>query len=131
MPSTKARILCVDDNGDTSLLLGVMLTRAGYEVAAAASVAETLALAGPEAFDLYLLDHRLPDGTGVELCGRLRELAPQTPVVFFSGAEAESERRSGLEAGARAYLLKPNDLDKVVATVGRFVGGAGGEGVLR
>lgn len=109
------------------MLLGVMLTRAGYEVAAAASVAETLTLARSEVFDLYLLDQTLPDGTGVELCDRLRELAPQTPVVFFSGSEMESERRRGMDAGARAYLIKPNDLDKVVATVGRFVGVAGGE----
>ena len=125
MSSPKPRILCVDDNEDTSYLLGLMLSHAGYEVAAASSVSETLTLAGSEVFDLYLLDQGLPDGTGVELCGRLRELAPQTPVVFFSGSEMESVRRRGLEAGALAYLIKPNDLDKVVAMVAQFVGRAG------
>ena len=125
MSFPKPRILCVDDNEDTSMMLGLMLTRAGYEVASAYNVAETLTLARAEDFDLYLLDHRLPDGTGMELCHQLRELAPQTPIVFFSGSAMESERQRGLEAGAQACLIKPNDLVKLVATVGQFVGGAG------
>lgn len=125
MPSPKPRILYVDDHEDTSALLGTMLTRAGYEVAAACSIAATLTLTRAESFDLYLLDHRLPDGTGVELCRQLKELAPQTPVVFFSGSAMPSERQRGMEAGACAYLIKPNDLDKLVAKVGKLVSGAG------
>ena len=106
-------------------MISTMLERAGYEVASASGVAETLERAGAEAFDLYLLDQRLPDGTGVELCRRLTELTPRTPVVFFSGSAMEEERRRGLEAGARAYLVKPNDLDKLVAAVGGLVAGGG------
>jgi DNA-binding response OmpR family regulator len=121
MLSPKPRILCVEDNEDTSVLLDMLLTHDGYEVESARNLADTLKLASSSVFDLYLLDHRLPDGTGVELCRRLREIAPQTPVVFFSGSALPAERQRGLDAGARAYLVKPDDLNRLVATVGEFI----------
>jgi DNA-binding response OmpR family regulator len=121
MSSPKPRILCVEDNEDVSVLLDMLLTHDGYEVESARNLADTLKLANSSAFDLYLLDHRLPDGTGAELCRRLREIAPQTPVVFFSGSALPAERQRGLDAGARAYLVKPDDLNKLVATVGEFI----------
>ena len=76
MEHTKARILHVDDHQDTRLMMAALLQDRGYGVLTAGNVGEALELAKEIAFDLYILDVRLPDGTGVELCQKLRELRP-------------------------------------------------------
>jgi DNA-binding response OmpR family regulator len=119
--NTKRRILCVDDDPDTCWMLSLMLGNAGYEVKSASGITEGLKLAKSERFDLYLLDRTFADGTGVELCRRIREFDPQTPVVFFSGLAYESDRQLGLEAGAQEYLIKPDDLIRLIDTVQRLL----------
>ena len=59
-------------------------------------------------YDLYVLDKRLPDGTGVELCERLNLLAPGVPCIFYTGDAYEIHRREAMAAGAAAYVAKPN-----------------------
>ena len=132
MPSPGRRILCVDDDHDTCELIAALLGRAGFEVRRASTAAEGLSLARSETFDLYLLDQGLPGWTGSELCRRIREFDTATPVVFFSGFAHESDRRRAFDAGALEYLVKPNDVGKLVETVTRLTGGegtAGGTGV--
>jgi DNA-binding response OmpR family regulator len=73
-----------------------------------------------ERFDLYLLDSNLPDLDGFELCRRMRDLDPDTPILFFSGAAYDDDRRKGIEAGANAYVIKP-DLGALIGSIKRFV----------
>ncbi len=108
-------------------MLRILLGRAGYEVGAASGVAEGLRLAEDGRFDLYILDNSLADGTGLELCRRIREFDSATPILFFSGLAYESDRRLGLDAGAQGYLVKPGGLDKLVETVTRLIGDDGVE----
>lgn len=122
MQPTKQRILCVEDNEDTCLMLSFLLGQAGYEVRQADSFAEGLRLTKSERFDLYILDNRFADGTGLELCGRIRELHPATPIIFLSGLAHESDRQRGLKAGAQAYLIKPDGISKLVETIRRLAG---------
>jgi len=100
------RVLCVDDD-DTCELLSTILKFSDIEVVSAYTVADTWRLAQTEPFDLYLLETRLPDGDGFELCRRLHEFAPRTPIVFYSAEAYETDRQKGLAAGAAAYLTKP------------------------
>jgi DNA-binding response OmpR family regulator len=67
-------------------------------------------------FDLYLLDTRFPKGNGLELCQKLKELDSQIPIVFYSGEGYETNKAKGLDAGAKAYLVKPN-LDAIAPTI--------------
>jgi len=83
-----------------------------------------LALASGEGFDLYILDNRLPDSTGVGLLVSLREFDPHTPVLFYSGDGLEDDRRKALDAGAVAYLIKPTDPRELADTVFRIIGDA-------
>lgn len=122
MQPTKRRILCVDDDDDTCFMLSALLGQAGYEVLTASGVAEGLRLARGGRFDLYILDNRFTDGTGLDLCRQIREFDDTTPILFFSGLAQESDRQRGLGAGAQGYLIKPNDLDKLVETVARLIG---------
>ena len=120
MSGIKRRILCVDDNEDNSSMLTVLLGFSSYDAVAAGSVEEALQLAKRERFDLYILDKRFPDGTGFALCQEIRQLHPDTPVIFYSGDAFSSDRLEGLSAGAQDYVAKP-DIDKLLETVNHFL----------
>lgn len=107
MTPTRCRVLCVDDNEDTSFMLRTLLGATGYEVETAAGVAEALERARDESFDLFVIDNRYPDGTGAELCRALRQARPATGVIFYTGAAYAADRQQGLAAGADAYIVKP------------------------
>ena len=92
----------------------------GIEVEAVATATQALSLIQKEYFDLYLLDARLPDLDGFELCRRLRDGYPRAPILFFSSAADEIDRKRGIEAGANAYAIKPN-VDELFGSIARFV----------
>jgi CheY-like chemotaxis protein len=116
MRPTKCRILYVDDHEDTSYMLTHLLGQSDYEVVTASSMSEALDLIGSEKFDLYVLDKRLPDGSGLDLCRKLNKTTPDVPVIFYTGDAYALHREEGLCAGAEAYVAKPN-IDELVATV--------------
>ena len=67
-----------------------------------------LALARSQDFDLYVLDSWLPDGSGLDLCRRIREFDKVTPILFYSAAAYESDKDLAIGSGAQAYLIKPS-----------------------
>ena len=99
-----------------TILLGLSL----IEAKAVGTAAQALSLMQTESFDLCLLDSRLPDLDGFELCRRMRALNSHTPILFFSGDAYESDKTKGLAAGANAYLTKP-DLAGLIGTITQFV----------
>jgi CheY-like chemotaxis protein len=111
----KPRILFVDDHEDTRIIVSTLLAMDGYEVTAAESVADGLKKAMSQTFDLYLLDSRFADGSGKELCEKLREFDQITPIVFYTG---EHPKRLQEETGcdAQGYVMKPyfDALPKVI-----------------
>jgi DNA-binding response OmpR family regulator len=103
------KILIAEDEPDIRELVTFMLRFSGYEVVAAANGEDAVLTAGRELPDLVLLDVRMPRMTGYDAC-RLIRANPDlrnVPVVFLSAKGQESEVRSGMEAGAEEYLLKP------------------------
>jgi len=123
MRPTKCRILCVDDHEDTSFMLSQLLGRSNYEVVTAATMDEALRLITSEGFDLYVLDKRLPDGSGLDLCRKLNAITPGVPVIFYSGDAYQLHRQEGLSAGAQAYVPKP-EINKLIEAVERCLAGS-------
>jgi DNA-binding NtrC family response regulator len=107
-PESKCRVLCVDDHRDTCEMLQMILSEEDYDVTLAATVREARDLAVSQEFDLYVLDKRLPDGTGVDLCTILNELTPGIPCIFYTGDAYEIHRQEAMAAGASAYIPKPH-----------------------
>jgi CheY-like chemotaxis protein len=101
------RILSVDDHEDTLLMLQAMLGSRGCRVTGASSVSEGLKRAEAGEFDLYLLDFKFPDGTGKELCERIREFDRETPILFFSGSHPALQQEA-LSCGAQGFIMKPD-----------------------
>ena len=116
MANPKCRILCVDDHQDTSEMLQLLLSQEDYEVVTALSMEEALELSKRESFDLYVLDKRLPDGTGLDLCQQLNKLTPGIPCIFYTGDAYEIHRQEALQAGADAFVAKP-DIDALIDAV--------------
>src|SRR5204862_111339 len=79
-----------------------------FEGQIAQSMEETLTKAHTESFDLYVLDKRLPDGSGTDLCRMLNAGTPGVPCIFYSGDTYELHRQEAFAAGARAYVSKPD-----------------------
>lgn len=119
----RKRILYIEDHDDTRHMLAVLLGYSGYEVATAATVAEGLRLAMLERFDLYVLDSILKDGTGVDLCRKLRAFHPDTPIIFYSSLAYAKDVEAGLAAGAQHYLIKPNGLYTIERTIAALLVG--------
>lgn len=113
-------VLYAEDNEDSGFMLSTLLGFSDINVLRASSSKEAFQLAQSKHFDLYLLDTRFSDGSGFELCRQLNEFYPQTPIVFYSGEAYESDKQKGMNAGAQAYLTKPNT-DAVVPTIFKLV----------
>ena len=120
MADSKCRVLCVDDHHDTSEMLELLLSKEDYEVETAATMEEACRLAVEKQFDLYVLDRRLPDATGLQLCQRLQEMTPGVPCIFYSGDAYELHRREAFAAGASAYVAKP-DIDGLIDAVQKLL----------
>ena len=121
MPSNPLpRVLCVDDDEDSRVMLITLLRHELIEAKAVGTAAQALSSIQTERFDLYLLDASLPDLDGFELCRRMRDFDPDTPILFFSGAAYEADKKRGIEAGANAYVIKPN-LDGLLGSIKQFV----------
>ena len=121
MPSNaRLRALCVDESEDCRDMLSTALRFWRIEARAVATAKEALSLIQTERFDLYLLDARLPDLDGFELCRRMRDFDPHTPILFFSGAPFEADKKRGIAAGANDYVTKPN-MDVLLRTIPYYV----------
>ena len=101
--------------------MAALLQDRGYGVLTAGSVGEALELAKDISFDLYILDVRLPDGTGVELCRKLRAMRPGIPIMYYSayGDPVEIDRSLGICGDA--YLKKPVCIADIEDTVARLL----------
>lgn len=119
----RRRVLCAEPHEDTCGLIAVLLERQGHEVVSAKTISECVEIIGRMGFDLYMLDDDYIDGTSLELCKRLREMTPETPILFFSSQAFARDRERAIEAGAHSYLIKPDDLFEIVQTVNSILSG--------
>jgi two-component system, OmpR family, response regulator len=118
--NNRPRVLCVDDDEDFRKMLSTLLKFLRIEAKAVATAAQALWLIEAERFDLYLLEAFLPDLDGFELCRQMRAADPHTPILFFSGAAYTADKQKGVEAGANAYLVKP-DVDGLVERIAQLI----------
>ncbi len=118
-----AKILIAEDERDIRDLVSFTLRFAGHEVEAVGNGEEAVEAARQEKPDLILMDVRMPRMTGYEACEKMKadpEL-DKIPVVFLSAKGQESEIRTGLEAGAAEYLLKPFAPAELTERVGELL----------
>jgi two-component system response regulator MprA len=109
------RVLVADDEGAVRQALRRALVLEGYDVELATNGQEALETVSSGRADLVVLDVLMPEVDGLEVCRRLRQAGDRTPVLMLTARDAVSDRVEGLEAGADDYLVKPFDLDELIA----------------
>ena len=120
MSEPKCRILYVDDHEDSAEMFRLLVSSPDFDVQTAQTVAEAVELAKSRSFDLYVLDKRLPDGSGMDLCIMLNALTPGVPCIFYTGDAYEIHRQQAIVAGATAYVPKP-DVEALIDTVHKIL----------
>ena len=120
-PSRRSRVLVVDDHTETTELLRILLSRRGFDVTTAHSVATAVAAIEAAPVDVLVSDVNLPDGDGCDLLHRLREARP-LPAIALSGLDRDIDRRRGIAAGFDEYLGKPVGIDELVGALWRVSG---------
>jgi DNA-binding response OmpR family regulator len=111
-----SRILVVDDDTTLAEVVARYLQREGFVVETVADGRTALDRALAEPPDLVVLDLMLPGLDGLEVCRRLRALAP-VPIVILTARGQESDRIIGLDLGADDYVAKPFSTKELVARV--------------
>jgi two-component system OmpR family response regulator/two-component system response regulator MprA len=111
------RLLLVEDERHVASFVRQGLEEEGYAVEWAATAREGERRALTEPFDLVLLDVRLPDGSGVDVCKAVRQHDPALPVLMLTALDAVEDRVAGLRAGADDYLPKPFAFAELVARI--------------
>lgn len=123
---TKPRILVVEDEVGIGRLLTAYLESVGFEVHHETHGEPALLYAAEHRPDLVILDLRLPDLHGYEVCQELRRLydAWALPIMILSSLDANSDKIRGYAYGANAYLTKPFEPPELLPTVTRLLGQA-------
>lgn len=121
------RILLVEDEEVIRALCLRLLAGSGFEIATAGTVAEAVEEMRRTPCDLLITDLRLPDGDGVEVITRLREMRGGLKVLVITGSPTPESRLSRVEKmDILGYVAKPFEVDVFVEAVKKAMGGPGG-----
>ncbi len=110
-------LLLVEDDPAIARSLREGLEREGYRVTHAATGAAGLAVAQEHQPQLIILDVRLPDMLGFDVCRRLRELGLRQPIMMLTARQEEMDKVLGLEMGADDYVTKPYSLRELLSRI--------------
>jgi CheY-like chemotaxis protein len=109
-PKTKGQVLLVEDHGDLRATISAALNQSGFRVTEAETHAAALHQLEAMEYEAFLLNRVCPDGLGLALCRRLRQLFPQKPIVLYSTVPLRFTAEQRLKAGASAYLTEAGDV---------------------
>ncbi len=109
-------ILCIDQV-EACEIMEILFRRVGYQVMSLQSAKDALVLAQQHYFSAVVTEYLLDDYTGEEFCLELKKYKPELPLIFYSAESRDEHKERGLSAGAKAFLVKPNDIDDIEKTV--------------
>jgi DNA-binding NtrC family response regulator len=112
-----ARILIVDDDENIRKVLKTILEEEGYAVDEAEDAKKAIEKSRRNVYNLALIDIRLPDMEGIELLTRMKDTVPKMRKIIITGYPTLQNAIEAVNRGADAYILKPFDMEKVLATI--------------
>jgi DNA-binding response OmpR family regulator len=115
------QLLLVEDDPMIGQTLSLSLPYRGFDLQVATSLLEGASLIDRRSFDLILLDLQLPDGTGIDLCRKIREKNDLIPILVVSARTDEASAVKALSIGADDYIRKPFGLDELTARMNRLI----------
>jgi len=114
-------VLLVDDEIDFVATLAERLRMRGIKTESVASGMEALSALTNHTFDLMVLDVKMPGMGGLDLLRLVRTQYPDLPVILLSGHGSTSDGMEGMRLGARDYLIKPVDIEDLLARMSEAV----------
>ncbi len=108
-------LLVVEDDIQVAELLERVFREEGHEPRICGTLKSAEEALATASFDIVVLDWMLPDGEGLELCGRLRNRQPPVPVLMLTARGEVHDRVMGLRTGADDYVTKPFDVEELLA----------------
>ncbi len=117
MPTGRNHILLIEDDPDFAQTLQEGLENEGYAVTWRSTGTDGLAFARHHGPHLILLDIRLPDLSGLDVCRKIRKLGLRQPVIMLTARRDEMDKVLGLEIGADDYVTKPFSLRELQARI--------------
>jgi DNA-binding NtrC family response regulator len=112
-----AKILIVDDDVAIRTTMKAILEEEGYKVDLAGSGKEGIQKTNEQAYNVALLDIRLPDMEGVQLLKLMKDTMPRTRKIMVTGYPSTQNAIEALNKNADAYLIKPVDIEKLLSTI--------------
>jgi len=118
-----SRILLVEDSRVQAIVAQRLLEGAGYTVEHVLSVDEALKVCYESTPDLVVSDHELGEGSGLEICRRMKSEAALSsiPVLMLCGSNLQKYRVAAMDAGADAFLTKDSSNDELLAVISRLL----------
>jgi DNA-binding response OmpR family regulator len=115
----KKKILVVDDEEDIAMTVSLRLQASGYEVVTAVDGQEGLEKARSMNPDLIILDLMLPKIDGYKVCRMLKfdEKYKKIPIILFTARSQDSDKKTGEDVGADAYITKPFEAQVLLAKI--------------
>ena len=120
----QAQISIVDDDSSVRRALSRLCRSAGYSVSCFESAEAFLDAAGTEETDCLILDVHLTGRSGPGLQAELSATDSRVPIIFITAYEEERVREKALASGAREFLQKPLDSERILDAIGRALGGS-------
>src|SRR5215475_13369544 len=120
-PITPATVLLVEDDAELRDLLVRLMSGVGYHVDAVGDGQAGLHAGLTRRYDAIVLDRGLPAIHGIDLTARLRRGGSRVPIIFLTAYGSVPDRVAGLDAGAEDYLVKPFEIDELLARVRALV----------
>ncbi|MHC1791417.1 response regulator [Solidesulfovibrio sp.] len=117
MTAAPLRLMLVDDEAGFTEVLAKRLRRRGLDVTVALSGAEAFTALEAGSFDVAVVDFKMADMDGIAVLRGFQKRAPTLPVLMLTGHGSEAAAREGLEAGATDYLIKPCDIEELLARI--------------
>ncbi len=112
-----SEVILVEDDASVAKLVSLRLRREGYQVQRVDSMASARELLQDGEWELLLLDRRLPDGDGVELCREVRQKNPHGYILILTGDSTKQAKLDGFGCGADDYVTKPFQIEELLARI--------------
>ena len=110
-------ILIIEDEGDISLILNLMLKKGDIEIEHVTTLAKASIQLQQQSPDVVIIDNRLPDGLGIEYIKEIKSNYPLIKIIMITGNTDITDRETALQNGADVFLAKPFTKEQIQAAI--------------
>ena len=124
--SSGNNVLVVDDDNAVCRIVQRMLSDQHYQVQTSQSVVDAILAIAQKSFDAYVIDYKLPDGSGLDVAERIRSKGSEAPIILMSGYDASSVTSRAEKFRISDFLQKPFSWETICNAVKKAIGSPNG-----